>query len=1177
MAPPSQRTSKLADGVRLQAEEEKEKDQEDLQDSGDEFFLDAELEHFVIYRPHRSFQMDKRKSLKEAPLANEMVSLHEINERQVHGFLFDGVICFGGEKRYVQKIPFETLSIGGYGDLDRSTSASDIWIQSFEGRRLSVWYRLKTPAAEYLKYHEPFLWIAELGKRVVDYLCSHRDVTLSHFREKFPEWLECVYGQDGFHRQWMKPYGRQDFRQVVVSQANFLWYQAIQVDERLEQQPLWGEIHPRYLSAIPERTEKGARAEMFAQSFEARQIISRRKTTVTPYVYKCFKHLPWAKFLYCQKPSVVHTNPSEQHFPIYRHHHAPQITPDFDHPGSCSKTAIRVGDVVALPLDKRTTWKSVDKEWFGYVQSITDAPKGRKLGLLWLYRPSDTQCLKVPYPNTKELFLSDHCNCGDVSIYSDEVIRKPLVAFFGRPNTKGMDFFVRQKYIEGDGAWQTLQESDFNCKCEERAHPPKFLKGDTLLVSINKVLEPVIFDEHEPDGLSGMIRVRRLARRGRDYGDVETEPNELVLTDYFKIIPLTAVSRDCEIRLYTRQEKEERKIPTPYDRHGTGDCYTISALDLQGIKADLQSPMIPPDIPMREGWNPQIPVRKPLKGLDIFCGGGNFGRGLEEGGAVHFQWAVDWDKAAIHSYKANLKEEDQTYLFHGSVNDYLSQAMQGKGGPAVAQRGEVELIAAGSPCQGFSHANPNKGNDRSLFNISMIASVVAFIEFYRPKYALMENVKGMASGPDTENILALVISALVGLGYQVRTFALDAWSFGSPQSRTRVFVSIAAPGLSPLPEPPHSHSHPENVIAASLGTLANGLKSSSRYTMQTPFKYISSEESTKDLPATDARTSCIHFPDHRMSKPLSTLARVLIGSIPRFPGGGTFITAFKRGRMPQPQIDAFDWSSVIRSHAGARGWQRVRRDALMPTVMTEPRPDDGVNGTCVHWDEERLLTIMEVRRGQGFPDEEILLGLLRDQWKIVGNSVARPVALALGISLRKAELSNGTMQKFPSRAFALSSEVAGSPQMNKLKLAVVVGVAASQQPHARPSLLDENDAAMIPPTTISPAMSNLENGARLQDNIKKPRQDEMNGSSAMVLQVNSKESNKFVKDGFAHQEEIQAPFSKSTPLHAAHDVEHYDLSFSKTQNIDISPTEYFLNQRTKISDTISAIDATIFS
>jgi DNA (cytosine-5)-methyltransferase 1 len=45
---------------------------------------------------------------------------------------------------------------------------------------------------------------------------------------------------------------------------------------------------------------------------------------------------------------------------------------------------------------------------------------------------------------------------------------------------------------------------------------------------------------------------------------------------------------------------------------------------------------------------------------------------------------------------------------------------------------------------------------------------------------------------------------------------------------------------------------------------------------------------------------------------------------------------------------------------------------------------------------------MEVRRAQGFLDEEVLVGTASDQWQLVGNGVARPMALALGLKFREA-------------------------------------------------------------------------------------------------------------------------------------------------------------------------------
>ncbi|KAL6721275.1 hypothetical protein ACLMJK_000377 [Lecanora helva] len=974
---------------------------EQVEDSDADDFIDAELEDFVIYREHKSFRINKSNRVNrvnEAPLANELVSLHEINEWNVRGFYFDGVIWFAGRRHYVQKVPFETLSIGGYAEMECPVVPSDLWIQSHHSKRFNVWYRLRTPAQEYKRYHKPFLWMAELAKHVVDYLSLCHGVTLDHFQQKFGNWLEEKYPMDNFIHQWKQQYGSKDFRPVIVSQANFLWCQASQVDESLEQQSLWNEIHPRFLNAVPEEQEKHAKSEMFATTNGGEQTVLR-KTTVTPYVYEYFKHLPWARFLYCQAPTAGQSNKKKVSLPT--HGIGARIT-SVSAPGLA--TSINVGDVVALPLDNQSAWKSADKEWLGYVQGITDTFKGRELGLLWLYRPSDTVCLKVPFPYRRELFLSDHCNCGDSPIFSEEIIRKPRTAFFSDDSaTSDVEFFIRQKYVEGDQAWQTLKESDFICDCRKKREEPRLARGTTVLVSLNNILEPAVIHGYEPDSHES-IKIRRLRRRCRDYQDAKAQPNELVFTNQFQILSVQKVHRECQVRFYTEEARQRAVIPAPYNRQGMGDFYFVSAQDTgSGLKNLADSQILSG---LREGWNPQLPSGTPMKGLDIFCGGGSFGRGLEESGAVHFDHAVDWYNEAIHTYKANLQPGSTTRLFRGSVNDYLTQAIQGKPNSAIAACDAVEVIIAGSPCQGFSHANPNKVGARSLLHVSMVASVVAFIDFYRPKYAILENVKGMASGPDTENILAMVISALLGIGYQVRTFALDAWNYGCPQSRSRVFISVAAPGLNPLPEPPHTHSHPENVPSASLGTLPNGLRSSSRYTSHTPFKYITAAEATKDLPSTDARVSCIPFPDHRMSRVLSTLSRIQVGSVPRFPRGQTFITAASGGYMPKPQLENFDWSNEVRCRKDARGWQRVRRNALMPTVLTEPRPDDGAGGTCLHWDQERLLTIMEVRRGQGFPDDEVLVGLPREQWKIVGNSVGRPVALALGLSLRKAWLLN---------------------------------------------------------------------------------------------------------------------------------------------------------------------------
>ena len=952
-----------------------------------------------------------------------MVSLHEINEWNVQHFLFDGVVTFEGRKRHLQAVPFRLLSIGCYEEVGCSSIGSNVWIQSFEGLKFNIWYRLGRPSPEYRRYHTTFLWMADLAKHVVDFLYTHDNVCLSHFRSGFYEWLSSSYSGDDF-ATWIGQYDDVDFRRAVVSQADFLFCQAVQVDRSYKNHPLWAEILPRDLCAVPEQVEKRIDPRQMVLWQHAGKTEMTRMTTVTSYVFQCFRYLPWAKFLCAQESSsylkfdsrVVPTQDLIEEKPS-----KPQRQKMIDKSGHpCLDSFglnVCVGDVVAVPRDSRTIWKSQGAEWYAYVQSVEETPKGAELGLLWLYRPSDTACMKMLYPHEREIFLSNHCNCRDPPLYADEVIRKPSVAFFGQSESSGGEFFCRQQYVEADGAWVTLKESHFQCPCRTPKENLSLKINETVLVSrftrdLGKTLEPVVVFNLEPDSSAKKVEIRTLLRRQRDFGVKNAAPNELVYTDELQIIPVHRINRRCHIRFYTEQERDRHEIPCPYDRHGTADCYFITSQLSQTPKKRLEPLHRPWPSDLIEGWDPlQSPPQSPLRGLELFCGGGNFSRGLAEGLAVKFHWLIDYSKEAIHTTRVNLERPGLTRLFYGSVNHFLSEAIKANDhGGLVAQAGEVDFIAAGSPCPGFSLANPNRGDDRGLLNESLVASAIAYIDFYRPKYALLENVRGMACGGEDKNVLAAVTCALVGLGYQTRTFALDAWSYGAAQSRSRIFISATAPGLTPLPEPPQTHGHPDDVKGGGLGRTANGLQTSTRFRVNVPFDHVTAQEVTSDLPSTDARIHCIRYPDHRMSRNISTLHRVQISCIPRSPAGCGFIDACARNFMPQAQIDHFVWRNQIRAGRCSRAWSRVKATRLMPTIMTIPKPDDGVSGTCLHWQDHRLLTILEARRAQGYPDNEVIVGSLADQWKIVGNSVARPVALALGMSLREAWLANESIK-----------------------------------------------------------------------------------------------------------------------------------------------------------------------
>jgi DNA (cytosine-5)-methyltransferase 1 len=161
--------------------------------------------------------------------------------------------------------------------------------------------------------------------------------------------------------------------------------------------------------------------------------------------------------------------------------------------------------------------------------------------------------------------------------------------------------------------------------------------------------------------------------------------------------------------------------------------------------------------------------------MGIFCGGGNLDPGVAEGGVVDVEYAVDYAEKAIHTYRVNASEDDVKFFF-GSVDDYLAQAMQGTRKQAIAKPGDVDLLAGGSPCPGFSDLQQDKTSFQSLRNASKVASFVSFVYFYTPSYCMLENVVSMSKGTGldkSENVFTHILAALVGLGYQVQQFLMD--------------------------------------------------------------------------------------------------------------------------------------------------------------------------------------------------------------------------------------------------------------------------------------------------------------------------------------------------------------------------------------------------------------------
>ncbi|KXX76365.1 DNA (cytosine-5)-methyltransferase 1, partial [Madurella mycetomatis] len=978
-----------------------------------------------------------------------------------------------------------------------------IWVRSKLNANKEVYYRLKKPAAEYARYYYPFLWVADLAKHAVDFSAwmieRGRQVDLRSFKEPFIRWLLKTHGGSPSFQRWRRKHPSDDYRASVSANIEFIWKEingVLGIKKALSLQIFRELIHfSQYKRSAPPQIPMIVRGEEREPA-----------TIVTPYIKECFGHMTVGKMLRAIDGSSTmqlsrrgtwrprNPRPVGGGVGVGELLESAAKTPS-SKAGRRGQARflpyevidqIKAGDTISTPRDGDATdtkWRSMtskgaadDGRWFGLVQKVHIAADGsRSFDVTWFYRPVETPCCMMKYPWPKELFLSDHCTCEEgrhARVKEHEVLAVHDIDWLGNPNGLDGEFFVRQTYIVEDRRWVTLQKSHMTCS-HGRARLG-FKTGDTVLAAIEAsrpFSEPYEVVKIFKQGKTTFVRLRRLLRRSEVDPGAYPAPNELVYTEQLIVAKPDKIVGKCLVRFFRPGEP----IPTPYDRGGTGNLFYVT----HRLQGDGDNPRCVPfdnDIPpsFRQGFDPTNCTTRKLKGMDLFCGSGNFGRGLEEGGAVEMRWANDiWDKA-VHTYMANSPEPGCTSPFLGSVDDLLRLALEGRYSDNVPRPGEVDFISAGSPCPGFSLLTQDKTTLAQIKNQSLVASFASFVDFYRPKYGVLENVSSIvqARRNRAEDVLSQLLCAIVGMGYQAQLILGDSWSHGAPQSRNRVFLYFAAPGLRLPDAPALSHSHFPGVSSRGLGEMCNGEAFVRRTFQPTPFKYVSAREGTADLPRIgDSKAGlCIPFPDHRVCTGITGQLREQIAAIPTHPYGMDFVKSWRNGEgvMTAAERAAFPADGSFRVSSASKAWRRVRPNEVFQTITTQSRPTDARAGTGLHWYEDRPLTVQEIRRAQGFPDHEVLLGTTADQWKLVGNSVARQMALALGLKLREAWV--GTLYEDGGRASREASESAEPATATVLRQAGIYGsTPRSRSTSITPmSETDSSAGRMTTPASVSP-------------------------------------------------------------------------------------------------------------
>lgn len=177
--------------------------------------------------------------------------------------------------------------------------------------------------------------------------------------------------------------------------------------------------------------------------------------------------------------------------------------------------------------------------------------------------------------------------------------------------------------------------------------------------------------------------------------------------------------------------------------------------------------------------------KKIYKIVDLFAGCGGLSCGLEQAGFT--PWFVnEIIETFCNTYKRNHNLDDSHY-FVGDINELNENLDDYK-----EYLEDITLVCGGPPCQGFSMANRQRILDDP--RNQLYKAYLYFLSQVRPKFFIMENVKGMSKKIEE---IKDDFTKYLGAEYQFDYRLLKAQDFGVPQNRERFIMIGNRVGINP--------------------------------------------------------------------------------------------------------------------------------------------------------------------------------------------------------------------------------------------------------------------------------------------------------------------------------------------------------------------------------------------
>lgn len=370
--------------------------------------------------------------------------------------------------------------------------------------------------------------------------------------------------------------------------------------------------------------------------------------------------------------------------------------------------------------------------------------------------------------------------------------------------------------------------------------------------------------------------------------------------------------------------------------------------------------------------------------VELCAGLGGIGIGLRALG-FHIAKAYDSWEEAVAIYNHNFGGEV------AATANLLSE--KGRRLVTADRRhiGDVELLAAGPPCKGFSQLRNGHHDGRNGHN-RVLAVMPEYVAILRPRLFLIENVPDLIRHRDGRTLadtLERLERPAKRLRYRVEYKVYDAALFGTPQARRRILIlGVRGSGKERLPKPGPDLT-PLFAAVRHQGTIPKELE-----------EYLDALTDPEDAKLTSASQALSDLPllgpgEPEAERPYASEAKTAFqrwvrtgapGKLRDTRTPGVNAETVKRLRHIPPGgcarvIPKEHLNGLSRRYDSA--YRRLHPDA--PSTALSTKYD------CVyHYDEQRSLSVREYARIQGIPDYVTFPSTVvsrRSAYEMIGNSV----------------------------------------------------------------------------------------------------------------------------------------------------------------------------------------------